>query len=145
MVTVPRQRSRWLEGRFLSLYAGLSLLGTAPLAVAILNSIWPSSYQDPNLPLIPYWIFVPVFQVIFGAIFLITAAALFLRAFIVSVRSRKHPLGFCRKCSYDLRATPDRCPECGTFQSEVQIVHDYPAMKKADEFDRIPPWAKPKF
>ena len=51
---------------------------------------------------VPYWVIVPLL-----------AAGPALRLWGVTRRARRNRRSKCGSCGYDLRATPDRCPECG--------------------------------
>ena len=52
---------------------------------------------------VPYWALVLLFSI-----------APIQSAWRHRRRKRHNGAGFCPSCGYDLRATPDRCPECGT-------------------------------
>jgi hypothetical protein len=52
---------------------------------------------------LPYW-----------AIFLVLLSLPTMRALLLLKRHRRQTAGLCIVCGYDLRATPLRCPECGT-------------------------------
>jgi hypothetical protein len=49
-------------------------------------------------------------------------AAILLTWWVVISRRKPVAPNACRSCGYDLRATPDRCPECGAVPAKVGAV-----------------------
>jgi hypothetical protein len=82
---------------------------TVPLGTSVISSV--QLFNQIEVWAVPFWLIVLAFATL-PAIFALRA----LRA------SRRSIRGLCSTCGYDLRATPERCPECGTVPPRKEIV-----------------------
>jgi hypothetical protein len=76
----------------------------------------PELAGDPPVPALKTWmIYLPAWSV--GGVCVLNAAA----GLFIAIRRRRHQItGICSKCGYDLRATPERCPECGAIPRKFE-------------------------
>lgn len=68
-------------------------------------------------------------RVLWGSILLgaeLGLSALLFQRFRAKAKQRRVRTGFCIKCGYDLRATPERCPECGTLAQRTADTPNTP-------------------
>jgi hypothetical protein len=64
-----------------------------------------------------YWLNFPYWAPIIATSIL--PALLAARILRQRIRSKRPRSGSCPTCGYDLRATPDRCPECGAVPENI--------------------------
>jgi hypothetical protein len=75
------------------------------------NQLITAPLDDIHCAAVPYWFLA-----------LLTAVPALLKWWAASRVRRKRRLGLCINCGYDLRGSPERCPECGTPNESGAVV-----------------------
>jgi hypothetical protein len=93
--------------------------GTGALGFSV--GSWGNAQTHATFIIIPIW-----------SIELLSGLGVGLCIYAHFVSRRRIRKQLCGNCGYDLRATPDRCPECGTVPTASRCEHS-PSKATADE------------
>jgi hypothetical protein len=96
------------HGLNFAVYRGSAAARIDPAQLPAIRKLWHDRL-DKRIAGVPYW------MILMCAVMPVAARAAGLRR-----RKAMRQKGFCRVCGYDLRATPDRCPECGAVPTKVK-------------------------
>jgi hypothetical protein len=66
-------------------------------------------FVDYSICVVPYWL-----------LFVLGLTPSLASRIARRIRAGRRSAGLCAACGYDLRATPDRCPECGVIQKALR-------------------------
>ena len=99
-------RGTWLLWRYHAGDATYSSWGGNPSPLHVSASSDEFGYGYSWSLFVRYWVALTAFGV--------APLAAAIRYGVRAAKRRRRGKSSCRVCGYDLRATPDRCPECGT-------------------------------